>query len=273
MKKITFKSFLLSVCVLHSFITFSQTTIVANNDSYIWNSQSNINYGSSKLIISNDTDNSSHIREVYLKFPIASLNNVNLAIVKLTLESTIATTRSYEAYLVDNENTWSNNFIKWNNAPSATGAAIASGVHVGNTVEFDITDKLKTYVENSEVLISIKIVSTEEDVASHFYSTDTATLESQKPSLIVSETTLSIGDNADSGIDKAFVYYNPTTTSVYIGGLMNKQTMISVYNALGKLMKHEEYNAKIDMTTLNTGLYYIKVTNDLEQKTFRIIKK
>ncbi|WP_430408931.1 DUF7594 domain-containing protein [Kordia sp.] len=257
--------------VLCSCFAFSQTTIITNADSYTWDTNPTLNYGDKRLITSSDTDNTTHNREVYLKFNLSSVSTVFSAKVVLTLESSIPTTRSYTAYLVNDS--WTENTIRWNNAPAVIGTSIASGNHVGNIIEFDISTEVVSHVSNGDDTISIKIISTQEDLPSFIFSRDTAPSDSVKPKLIIDEATLSLSDEASKNNDKVSVYPNPTTNAIYIKGVANTDTTISVYNTIGQLLKHEQFNTTLDLSTFKAGIYYVKVLSALEQKTFRVIKK
>lgn len=269
--------------ILCGFLGFAQTsTIIAFHDAYTWDTNPGFNYGNKHQLITsnsdNDTDGVSHTREIYLKFNLISLSTVNSAKLRLTLKSGEATTRNYNAYLVSDD-TWNEEFITWNFKPLSGLTPIASATNVGNTIEFDITTEVINEAAGDDK-ISIRVVSTQEDVASFIYSydeilvlPDQTALDSQKPRLVINEPTLSIDEELDAVINNVAVYPNPTTNNINIKGLVNEETSIYVYNTLGQLLKYEKYNSNVDLSTLKDGLYYMKVISDNKQKIFKIIKK
>ncbi|MDV7188318.1 DNRLRE domain-containing protein [Lutibacter sp. TH_r2] len=276
MKNNLCKTSCLLIVMLISFLSYSQTTIIASDDAYTWDSYPANNYGTKRLITSNDSDNSStdHTREVYLKFSLSSIPTVVSAKLRLTIESTITTTRNYKAYLVPNTNSWTNSNITWNKATNFTGVSeIVSGNHLGNLIEFDITSAVSNAKANNETSISIKIVSTEEDISTFIYSTNTTTSNAEKPRLVINETTLSLDNELNSEITNVFVFPNPTSDKLYIKGIENIETTINIYSAMGQLLKQEKYNSSVDLSTFKTGLYYVKISNTQNQKTFSILKK
>lgn len=252
------------------FYIFSQTTIIASADAYTWNNYPEFNYNTVRLITSNDTDNSTHIREVFLKFNLSSLPIVTSAKLRLSLESDDLEARSYSAYLT---NSWADNTITWNNSPTVIGASIAAGTSVGNLIEFDITSTIASAVSNNESSILIKIISNEEDVISLIYSTDTAPSNAYKPRIAINEPTLSLNSELNSDIETLVLYPNPTAANLHIKGIENEATTVFVYNTLGQLLMDEKYKSGIDLSHLKSGLYYVKVINTLGLKTFSVIKK
>ncbi|MDO6598096.1 DNRLRE domain-containing protein [Oceanihabitans sp. 2_MG-2023] len=271
MKIISLKSFLFLLFILQSVLSFSQTTIIASADSYTWNTNPGVNYGTKRLIISADTDNTSHVRHSYLKFNIASLPSVTSAKLRLTLESSPAVTRNYTAFLVNDS--WSNGGIKWNNAPAVVGASLTTTNNVGNVIEFDLTTVVSDHITNGDTVISIKLVSNQEDLASFIYSTDTAASNADKPRLVINDPTLSLENEIESDVNNIAVYPNPTTNTIFLKGLSTEGTTVYIYNTLGQLLKQEIYNENVDLSAFEAGVYYVKVLNGMQQKTFSMLKK
>jgi subtilisin family serine protease len=75
-------------------------------------------------------------------------------------------------------------------------------------------------------------------------------------------------------IEFTTVYPNPTNNKVFIQSKANNLT-IQLYNVIGKkvLEKRNTTQKSIDVSSLNTGIYILKIMNDSHQKTIKLIKR
>lgn len=84
------------------------------------------------------------------------------------------------------------------------------------------------------------------------------------------DTTSSLNDVQQETIK---IYPNPTTDIVYIDNLPNNST-IELYNTSGMLIKKSNNKDILNMSELETGVYYIRIINDNNKNiTKKIIKK
>ncbi|MGJ8743556.1 CBM96 family carbohydrate-binding protein [Polaribacter sp.] len=247
--------------------TNGPATIYTIADAYVWDRFPTLNYGDEKLLVRDDPSDLN--RHSFVKFDLSSLSNVITAKFRLTLFTDPGTTRNYEAFLVNNDN-WTENGIHWDNAPTS-GTSLGTATNSGQIIEWDITDAVLTEMDGNDI-ISIMIVAKDLSITNNIYSKEAALIDVDKPRIITNEMTLST-DNNPVDINNIVVYPNPATSHVYINGLDNTQTLVSVYNNVGQLLQQEMYKSNIDLSALKPGIYYVKILNQQEQKIHRIIKK
>ena len=247
--------------------TNGPATIYTIADAYVWDRFPTLNYGDEKLLVRDDPSDLN--RHSFVKFDLSSLSNVITAKFRLTLFTDPGTTRNYEAFLVNNDN-WTENGIHWDNAPTS-GTSLGTTTNSGQIIEWDITDAVLTEMDGNDI-ISIMIVSKDLSITNNIYSKEAALIDVDKPRIITNEMTLST-DNNPVDINNIVVYPNPATSHVYINGLDNTQTLVSVYNNVGQLLQQEMYKSNIDLSALKPGIYYVKILNQQEQKIHKIIKK
>ncbi|MBU3012078.1 DNRLRE domain-containing protein [Polaribacter vadi] len=242
-------------------------TIYTIADAYVWDRFPTLNYGEEKLLVRDDPSDLN--RHSFVKFDLNSLSNVNTAKFRLTLFTDPGTTRNYEAFLVTNDN-WTENGINWNNAP-VSGTSLGTATNNGQIIEWDVTDVVLSEIDDNGIL-SIMVVSKDVSITNTIYSKEAALIDVDKPRIITNEMTLST-DNNHVDVNNIVVYPNPTTSYVYINGLDNTQTFVSVYNNVGQLLQQETYKSSINLSALKPGIYYVKILNQQEQKIHKIIKK
>ncbi len=72
------------------------------------------------------------------------------------------------------------------------------------------------------------------------------------------------------------IYPNPVVDVLYIGNVDNSILNVSIYNALGQLIKSSNDNSKrinIDLSDINNGIYFVRIVfNNQEVVTKRIVK-
>lgn len=151
---------------------------------------------------------------------------------------------------IDNGATWTN-LTTWNvaNQPSVTGTEfIADLAAVSGNVQFALWASDGT-VDDSE------------DYDFHIGQFE------------VSLSTLS---TSQFSVENNFTYYpNPVENTLSLKGVKNIQN-VAVYNMLGQEVLHITPNAvasEVDMSSLQTGTYFVKVTVENATKTIKIIKE
>ena len=72
-----------------------------------------------------------------------------------------------------------------------------------------------------------------------------------------------------------YIYPNPATDVIQINLPNNKISEVKIYNVLGKLVKQEILNHKneIDVSELNGGVYFVKITTDKQEFVSKFIKR
>ncbi|MDO6802479.1 Ig-like domain-containing protein [Wenyingzhuangia sp. 1_MG-2023] len=245
-------------------------TIYPTDDAYTWDKFATNNYGAVKLLV---RDNSSSLnRDSFVKFDLSILSEVATAKFILTLEQVPGTIRNYEAFLITNDN-WTETAINWNNAPDSE-ISLGSVTNNGQTIEWDVTSTVLSQIEENKI-ISIKIISKDSAITNSIYSKETALNDNEKPKIIISTSTATL--NLDDGLDfdnnAIVVYPNPTNDVLYVKGISNEKTTMFIYNNLGQLLKQEAYKSNMDLSALKKGMYYVKVLNEKEQRTFKVYKK
>jgi len=72
------------------------------------------------------------------------------------------------------------------------------------------------------------------------------------------------------------IYPNPTPDYINIDQRLKKELKVSVYNSMGQLISINSFNSlsnKINLSTLSSGIYYLKIESEHLIKTVKIIKQ
>lgn len=70
------------------------------------------------------------------------------------------------------------------------------------------------------------------------------------------------GDNViEISSESLSVYPNPTIDILYLDGVDNE--MVSIYDAMGRLVMQQVYNGNLDVSGLATGVYAVKTSNQI----------
>ncbi|WP_452221520.1 glycoside hydrolase family 9 protein [Lacinutrix salivirga] len=89
----------------------------------------------------------------------------------------------------------------------------------------------------------------------------------------LNENTLTVEEFTSNTTDYK-IYPNPTSTQVAIASNTNETITVSIYDISGKLINTEDTltNKNIDVTNLQSGVYFLKVNRNSMIKTFKLIK-
>ncbi|MCF7561878.1 T9SS type A sorting domain-containing protein [Sabulilitoribacter multivorans] len=80
--------------------------------------------------------------------------------------------------------------------------------------------------------------------------------------------------NEDNLLADILVYPNPTNSFVNIKGNLNDVNNVSIYSISGKkLLELKNEFDKIDISNLQSGIYFLKITSGNSFKTFKVVKE
>lgn len=83
--------------------------------------------------------------------------------------------------------------------------------------------------------------------------------------------TLDLKDNA---LNNLHIYPNPVKHSVNIVGLDEQLKTIEVYNINGQLVLQQGSNlGEINLSAFEAGVYFLKLSTDVKEKTFKLVKE
>ncbi|EDP70380.1 galactose oxidase-related protein [Flavobacteriales bacterium ALC-1] len=93
--------------------------------------------------------------------------------------------------------------------------------------------------------------------------------------LRVSSTVLSVGNNE---LDYIQIYTTTNPKSLIIKGELNAETTVSLYDIQGRLVlntaiNHLDLINTVDISAIGTGVYFVKVFNDSQSKTQKLVIK
>ena len=81
---------------------------------------------------------------------------------------------------------------------------------------------------------------------------------------------LTIDENTS---EKISVYPNPSHNTIQIANLSNEKYELKIFNLIGKEVLLKSNESTIDISNLARGMYFISVTQDGKNQTFRFIKE
>ncbi len=86
---------------------------------------------------------------------------------------------------------------------------------------------------------------------------------------------ITVGIQENFNENNISVYPNPVSNKLFfkLKELDLKNTKLTISNQLGQILLQSDYKQEVDLSFLSTGIYYIKVQSNAEQKTFKIIKE
>lgn len=227
----------------------------------------NDNYGSNANMQLRETTTTDATRQAFLKFDLASIDNIISAV--LRLRNTGTGTGSVDLNRVTDD-TWLESTISWNNQP-AIGANI--GTYQFNAVgnfDIDVTSYVNTEIQGD------KVISFALNNATSFMTVSSKEGE-LAPQLIVlydDATTLKVKDFSKSDV---VVYPNPTNSNVLFS--IKKPDLdlgiIEVFDELGRLIqqtKITDSKMSIDLKGAS-GIYILKIRNKNNFVVKRVIKQ
>lgn len=218
-----------------------------------------------------ESPNSNYVnyqKDTFLLFPMRSTNGYlhiqfyNAAIVESKDTAVVE-------YSLDNGETWSNQFF------SSDSAIIEAKYNYDNYEPWKdgILDERDWCIENLYLTNISEPVLLRFRFAANVFRSDKGWFIDD---LSISNTILGVNEYVQN-ID---IYPNPVKDylNIYLGNSINSPFEISIYDLLGNLMIKKQFSAYydaniiIDISDLQTGSYYISITNDKFIKRGRIVK-
>lgn len=146
-----------------------------------------------------------------------------------------------------------------------------------------------TYTDQANLFLYVKGPATENGVGGDYYIDDFSLVtEGSQPVDFTNiddvvdigayefiDSSLFIDDLANSYEPAYKIYPNPTSNYIYIDNI-EFNDLISIYNIVGQLVYYDNSNGSektIDLTKLDSGIYLLKISNNNNSFTYRIIKK
>ena len=77
---------------------------------------------------------------------------------------------------------------------------------------------------------------------------------------------------SDPGLTNISIYPNPVVDKLFIQGLL-RETKVSIYNVLGKLVVSKTTLKSIDVDHLQSGIYIVKIVDGKQETVKKFIKK
>lgn len=274
MSKNYFKIFQLVVVFFAVSVGYSQV-ITPTDDAYVnGGTHKNSNYGSDPEILVQGTNSTDFRRRGFMKFDLSMYTSTTTA--TFTVSGKMRTGDegapiTVSIYSIDDASeTWSESTINDTNDPALSTSNIIATFDALPSDEYsrfsvDLTSYVNTILASEHKIVSIGFKdapkTSEQFIMSSKEGTEAA------PNLTLDGAVLSV-ENQDS---LSFsMYPNPTNGLFEIQNPNSEISEIKVFSVSGSLaLLHNNVNAntsKIDVTELNAGVYFVKVT-DVEGKT------
>lgn len=142
-----------------------------------------------------------------------------------------------------------------------TGAGLPT---TGDITLVDNGDTILNGTPNGSYL-NIKYTMATGNITTDLYGTLSTTSNS------INFATLS---NTETELTNVSVYPNPVKDTLYIKGLDTELTKVEVYNLNGqKIITKDSNLTSLDLSTLNTGIYFTKLYTSNGSKTIKLIKE
>lgn len=261
-------------------------------DAYIHDgSYAGINYGNDTTLVVKGSVSIGYTRFSYLKF---SLNNIsNIASAKLrvfgrNIDNTTFINAS--SFGVDNDS-WTESSINWNNAPSASTAALSS-ISVSNEAkyfEFDVTGYVQTQLAGDKVVTLVLKDPTNQNKNLVFNSKEN---RQSRPQLVITGladtvTNMAMRNNENTSdyrnsLKKASIYPNPLQKRFNIKFPVNYHGNLSlqIIDQIGRICNMGKYliqsggsdiNVDISKLLLRPGIYFLKIALPTRNEEMKII--
>lgn len=176
----------------------STKTLAPLADAYVRNgTYASTNYGSDTSLVLKGSNSSGYTRLSYLKFSLSGLNNISSAKLRIygrNIDN--ASTISISSYGIDND-LWTQSGINFNNAPTATSAALSSASvnNIGQYYEFNVSNFVINQAAGDQVVSFLIKDPTNQNTNLFFNSKENA---NNPPQLVISTGSASISSPSNA---------------------------------------------------------------------------
>ncbi len=254
-----------------------------NMDSYVRDgSHSGTNYSNQNFLETKSQTNSGFMRQAFIRFDISRFGNrVTRANVGFTVSIRDKEGSRAVLHLV-NDNTWKDTSLTYGNMPGSNGYIISSSVPAaGGRVTFDVTDEVNQALSRGQRTINFRLgsaVGNGNDAYVRYHSLE-ATNASYRPQLTtnngtsVKRSTLAKEKEPQQETTIVVAYPNPVSDVLHLTNLPNGAS-IEIYNTVGIMINSQKGNSDIDVSSLQTGVYFLRISiPGKEKQVISLIKR
>ncbi len=256
-----------------------------NIDSYVRDGvHSGTNYSDENFLATKSQSSTGFNRFSYIRFNLSGLgSSVSTASVRFTVRSRNIPGSRATLHLV-NDNTWSDTSLNYGNKPDTNGFITSSSVpNPGGTVSFNVTNEVNQALSNGQQTINFRLgsgISSGNNAFVSYHSFEAANA-SDRPqltgntgaSLTSRLLNLTVTEEERPQDTSIFVYPNPASEVLHLGNIPN-EAIIEVYNIAGILMNSLKGSSDIDVSSLETGVYFLNVfISGKEKQSISFIKR
>ncbi|MEH6534743.1 MAG: GEVED domain-containing protein, partial [Psychroserpens sp.] len=155
--------------------------------------------------------------------------------------------------------------------------AIPLGVHVSEGQQVTISISETTLSESIEVYLEDTLTNTFTllNTLDYTFTANTNVTGTGRFFLRFAETTLNTSNNETNKIE---VYTTTQPKMLYVKGQLFEDTKLSIFDLQGRLIKtmtlsNSQTTHRIDVSSINTGVYIVSLENDSQEKTEKVVIK
>lgn len=287
-ERLTFKniSFSLLLFVTFSFMNSANAqTIPVSADAYVHPGNATTNYGSFWVMITKTGNIEGRL--ALLKFDISSLNSTDITAKLQIVPRNGTVDPNFGRNVFETTNNWTESGVNYDNRPT-TGTLIGNfdvkPFDEGAFSEIDVTNYVKDAIDlDVDDELSFIIKSPDGSTTGVDFVTKEATIAENNidgsvwcARLVISSSSLSIDDENVEISTSPNPVVNKLNISLAKTNLNLSKTNAIVYNINGVKVveaKLSSINSDLDLSNLNKGIYILKVSDDTNQITKKIVKQ
>jgi len=237
------------------------------------------NFGSTDNLVVKRGSSSKFFRKTLLKFNLENENLTNESIGRVILK--LYRTSGTKIMLTTSRinNNWSESTVTWDTAPTIGSKITSEDLSTdGDVYEWDITAYVK---EQFDIDKTISIVVEDVEANNKTVEFNSKEASASIPELVVSVIDVSaLGLSKFSTLDTIELYPNPVSNKLIVNldqsPLDRNSTIMTLYNGNGQkvmtLSPKKMTNVQLDLTTLHSGLYFLKINDKYKSIIKKVIK-
>lgn len=267
MEKKYFKKIQLLFILLVTSIGFSQTDITVSDDAYVRGGENDgtVYNGGVVEVKESSSGNVAFSRHAFLKFDISTYSSITSAVLHISgnQASGSAFDITVSEVLID---TWAESALTWSNSPAITNAIGTFSTpgdidDVYQDFQIDVTSYIQSQLTGDKIAsMSLTDASSTNDTF-RFMSKEN-TVGGTPAYLTIVGSILGVQDQIKSKFE---MYPNPTQSSFVIQASNSEIASVGIYSINGgMLFNNNSVNSnelKIDVSSFQTGVYFVKVVN------------